>query len=862
MNGGNFMKKIISMLLCATFILGMVLTTTVSAADTKKAEAFAYTLAPNGKEYSVCIKNSSGQIKFPATYKGLPVTEIKSGSTGESTVKSINIPDSVITIDDFAFDNFTELKSVSGAKNLKTIGSNAFAGCKKLTNVDLGTKVSSIGKDAFKNTSVKSKYEHPNLYIVDDYLISGTAKTEEGKIIIPEGVITIADNALQALFNNSDVATRTVILPKSLRHIGKEAFFEAMITQVQFPSKLLTIGIDAFKDNPLKNVKIPANVRSIGVGAFSDCDNIKVTVDSDNKYLKIINKVLLSKDGKIIYDNYGITSCHYKVPEGVVKIADKAFYKSGLTGVTIASTVKTIGYSAFEQNKKLKTVVIGKNVSNIGSGAFMDCTKLNSLTIKKGCKTIGDRMFAGCTALKSVTLPAGIKSVEYYAFSDCTSLSKVSLPSTLTFIVPQAFKNTHYLKNAKYTKGILYNGTNIVDTIHSKLDSSVTIKEGTTCIAGHTFSGIADETKIKKINFPEGLRYIGEYAFDCNEALNAVTIPASVKSVGLGAFSDCDNLNNVTIKGGATEIGKRSFGFTFMGPETKLTIHALKGSKAQAYANENGYNFKSIGIYLKMPEITTAKNTANGINIKWNEVKYAKGYRVFRKAPGETSWTHLKDVKGLSYTDTNVKNGKQYTYTVEAFNGKTFSNYNKTGFSHRFLSAPEITKIENAAKSIKLTWSKVSGADGYIVYKKTSASWKKIATISGVNTLNYYDKDIIASKTYTYTVKAYKGSLVSGYNTTGISIKRLLPPELLSATSTKTGITLKWDKVTGAGGYAIYRKSGNGKLVKLTTIKGVSKISYVDKSAKKGTTYSYQIKAYSGKTFSAYSNANTVKDKY
>ena len=81
------------------------------------------------------------------------------------------------------------------------------------------------------------------------------------------------------------------------------------------------------------------------------------------------------------------------------------------------------------------------------------------------------------------------------------------------------------------------------------------------------------------------------------------------------------------------------------------------------------------------------------------------------------------------------------------------------------------------------------------------------------------------------------------------------------SSSTK-GIALKWTKVNGAEGYIIYRKTGSGSYKKLKTEKGVSNLSYRDTSAKKGKKYTYKVKAYKSKTYSAYSNTKKITDKY
>ena len=65
-----------------------------------------------------------------------------------------------------------------------------------------------------------------------------------------------------------------------------------------------------------------------------------------------------------------------------------------------------------------------------------------------------------------------------------------------------------------------------------------------------------------------------------------------------------------------------------------------------------------------------------------------------------------------------------------------------------------------------------------------------------------------------------------------------------------------------AEGYIIYRKTGSGSYKKLKTEKGISNLSYRDTSAKKGKKYTYKVKAYKSKTYSAYSNAKAITDKY
>ena len=82
------------------------------------------------------------------------------------------------------------------------------------------------------------------------------------------------------------------------------------------------------------------------------------------------------------------------------------------------------------------------------------------------------------------------------------------------------------------------------------------------------------------------------------------------------------------------------------------------------------------------------------------------------------------------------------------------------------------------------------------------------------------------------------------------------------ALNSSSSIRLSWNKITGAEGYVIYYKTGSGSYKKLTTVKGNAKVTYTHTKAKKGKTYTYKVKAYKSKTYSAYSNAKKIKDKY
>ncbi len=258
------------------------------------------------------------------------------------------------------------------------------------------------------------------------------------------------------------------------------------------------------------------------------------------------------------------------------------------------------------------------------------------------------------------------------------------------------------------------------------------------------------------------------------------------------------------------------------------------------------------------PQLKNIENTTTGVKITWGKVSGADSYDVYRKIKGG-EWKYLDSVSKTYYTDKSVKSQTKYYYSVKTINEAGASVFSKSR-SKYYLAAPTLKQISNTSDGVKITWSKIKNADEYRVYRKTGeGDWKYL----GYTTLTYYTDTSAKSGTkYYYAIKIYdKGAGYSGLSSS-LSIKYLADPTLKTPTSTKSGISLKWSKVTGAQGYVVYYKTGSGSYKKLATVKGNSKVSYTHTKAQKGKKYTYKVKAYYGKTYSAYSKTKTIKDKY
>ena len=153
----------------------------------------------------------------------------------------------------------------------------------------------------------------------------------------------------------------------------------------------------------------------------------------------IISNVWDSETGKgIITFNANVTKIGYRafyeckklktiiIPDSVTSIGEYAFYGcTSLTSVTIPNSVTEIGERAFYCCSSLTSITIPDSVTEIGGRAFYGCTSLTSVTIPDRVTEIGDLTFYGCTSLTSVTIPDHITKIGKQAFYNCTSLKDV-----------------------------------------------------------------------------------------------------------------------------------------------------------------------------------------------------------------------------------------------------------------------------------------------------------------------------------------------------------------------------------------------------------------------------------------------------
>ena len=306
--------------------------------------------------------------------------------------------------------------------------------------------------------------------------------------------------------------------------------------------------------------------------------------------------------------------------------------------------------------------------------------------------------------------------------------------------------------------------------------------------------------------------------------------------------------------------------------DTTGTVGTAYTYTVRAYMNADGETvtggFDSKGVTATVLPATVvlksaADNGKNGIAVNWEKVTGATGYRIYRKTAG-TGWKGLATVASDSttnYTDNSVTAGTTYSYTVRAYktvNGTdVYGGFDNTGVSasvkksDQALGTVVLDKVTDSTRGgVILSWKAVDGAEGYRIFKKfTGSSWQKVTDVTA-DKLSYEDASGVTGKTYTYTVRAYKmvngKEVLGGFDSKGLTAKKLpAKVTLKEAKADNNGaITVRWNKLSTATGYRVYRKEAGGSWKGLTTLTANTVTSYTDKAVTVGKSYTYTVRAY------------------
>ena len=173
---------------------------------------------------------------------------------------------------------------------------------------------------------------------------------------------------------------------------------------------------------------------------FEVIDGFRYLLDSDTKTATLVPKTDGKYSGDIIIPEKvkGNDGVEYIVASLVASCFKDC---SGLTSITIPSSVTSLGESCFEWCSGLTSITIPSSVTSLGGSCFKGCSDLTSITIPSSVTSLGDFCFSGCSGLTSITIPSSVTSLGVYCFSGCSGLTSITIPSSVTSLGYDCFKD-------------------------------------------------------------------------------------------------------------------------------------------------------------------------------------------------------------------------------------------------------------------------------------------------------------------------------------------------------------------------------------------------------------------------------------
>ena len=574
---------------------------------------------------------------------------------------------------------------------------------------------------------------------------------------------------------------------------------------------------------------------------------------------------------------------------------DKSYRKTPwrdyfIESVRIDEGVTSIGGWAFT-NCVLTSVMIPDSVTSIACGAFSECRSLASVTIPDSVTSIGGYAFRGCTGLTSVTIPDSVTSIDGYAFSGCDSLTDVYYAGTAADWAKISISsgNEDLLAAALHCKPTPLTAPSVTGGNDS---------QGRPTLKWNAVSGAAkyEVYRARSMN-GDYIKYstvTGTSYTNTSYIENGNTYYYKVRALDAngtaGAWSSVvsvtykQTLSAPTVTGGNDSQGRPTLkwdkvagaakyevyrSYSQNGNYSKYSTQTSTGYTNSSYLTSGStYYYKvraldangtagpwsdvvavTCRLGLSAPTVTGGNDAQGRPTLKWNAVTGAAKYEVYRARSKDGDYIKYSTVTGTSYTNTSyIENGNTYYYKVRALdaNGTAGAWSSIVSVTYKqTLPAPTVTGGNDSQGRPTLKWNAVTGAAKYEVYRARSkdGDYIKYSTVTGTSYTN--TSYIENGNTYYYKVRALDANGTAGAWSSVVSVtykQTLSAPAVTGGNDAQGRPTLKWNAVSGAAKYEVYRaRSKDGDYIKYSTVTGTSytNTSYIED----GNTYYYKVRA-------------------
>ena len=351
-----------------------------------------------------------------AVFENCPATTVNldrniEGSTRADfpTVQTLVVGGNVTKLHENMFKDCKQLTSVTLGSNLTEVGKQCFYGCSALTGIDIPESIATLSESMFEEcTRLASVTLHEGLTTVDQWAFYKCALT-------------------------------SVILPASVTSVGKNVFYGCPIEEFHISDSETELSVDAAANIPGKNFYIGRNLTfAEGTSMFNDVETLTLggnmtTIPESLARGKSTLKTLV-------------------VGESIVNIAGAtAFRETGLTSVSLPSTLKVLPQETFEKCYSLTTVTLAEGLEEIGHGAFYDCKALTEITLPASLKKIGKGVFHRNEALKKMVVTDSDIELSF----ETSGYGYGTLNMTPDYTLDHIYVGRNIVRNDEHTNSII-----------------------------------------------------------------------------------------------------------------------------------------------------------------------------------------------------------------------------------------------------------------------------------------------------------------------------------------------------------------------------------------------------------------------
>ncbi len=343
---------------------------------------------------------------------------------------------------------------------------------------------------------------------------------------------------------------QSVRIPNKVRFIRHDAFRNTALEWFTFPGTVAGIGDHILEDCPhLHTVvfesRLPQTNMTPESLPFVNCPQLSAIFIPQTEMAEILRGKKLKESGMDLktadnsyhskysyvyrlWEQWGtvfgfmITNIRFSDPE-VKRICVAWWDRDGDHELSIqeAAKVETLG-SAFIANSKIETfdeLRFFTSIQMINTSAFEQCRRLKSIILPSSIKLIDDCAFCYCNALKRIEIPRQVEKIGHHAFWDC-DLSEVYIPANITSLAATTFGgNSHLTKVMVDSANPVYdsreNCNAIIETHTNKM-----IMGSVTAFFPRSVDKMSDETFTTftrdTLTIPRQVKHIGQWAFNSN----------------------------------------------------------------------------------------------------------------------------------------------------------------------------------------------------------------------------------------------------------------------------------------------------------------------------------------------------------